>query len=49
VVHLALLGDQLRQRGVGLHVLEQGIDTPTSEGGPEDMGEAGTTTPRRMA
>jgi DNA invertase Pin-like site-specific DNA recombinase len=32
VVHLVLLGDQLRTRGVGLHVLEQGIDTATSEG-----------------
>src|SRR4051794_38602225 len=32
LVHLVVLGDQLRQRSVGLHVVEQGIDTATSEG-----------------
>jgi DNA invertase Pin-like site-specific DNA recombinase len=32
VLHLISLGAQLRDRGVGLHVLEQGIDTATAEG-----------------
>jgi DNA invertase Pin-like site-specific DNA recombinase len=32
VVHLVLLGAELRERGVGLHVIEQGIDTSTAEG-----------------
>ena len=32
VLHLVTLGAQLRERGVGLHVLEQGIDTATAEG-----------------
>ena len=32
VVHLVTLGAQLRERGVGLRVLEQGIDTGTIEG-----------------
>ncbi|HKS44990.1 MAG TPA: recombinase family protein, partial [Amycolatopsis sp.] len=32
VVHLVLLGAELRERGVGLKVLEQGIDTATAEG-----------------
>lgn len=32
VVHLITLGAQLRDRGVGLRVLEQGIDTATAEG-----------------
>src|SRR5664279_2072574 len=32
LVHLVTLGAQLRERGVGLRVLEQGIDTPTAEG-----------------
>ena len=32
VLHLVTLGAQLRDRGVGLHVLEQGIDTSTAEG-----------------
>jgi len=32
VLHLVTLGAQLRQRGVGLKVLEQGIDTATAEG-----------------
>jgi Resolvase, N terminal domain len=27
VVHLVLLGSELRERGIGLHVIEQGIDT----------------------
>lgn len=30
--HLVNLGAELRTRGVGLHVLEQGIDTGTAEG-----------------
>ena len=30
--HLVNLGAELRARGVGLHVLEQGIDTGTAEG-----------------
>jgi DNA invertase Pin-like site-specific DNA recombinase len=32
VLHLITLGAQLRERGVGLHVIEQGIDTSTAEG-----------------
>jgi DNA invertase Pin-like site-specific DNA recombinase len=32
VLHLVTLGAQLRERGVGLRVLEQGIDTSTAEG-----------------
>jgi DNA invertase Pin-like site-specific DNA recombinase len=32
LVHLVTLGAQLRDRGVGLRVLEQGIDTSTTEG-----------------
>lgn len=32
VLHLVMLGAQLRERGIGLHVLEQGIDTTTAEG-----------------
>jgi DNA invertase Pin-like site-specific DNA recombinase len=32
LVHLVNLGAQLRDRGVGLHVVEQGIDTDTAEG-----------------
>lgn len=32
VVHLVTLGAELRERGVGLRVLEQGIDTSTAEG-----------------
>ena len=32
VLHLVTLGAELRQRGVGLHVIEQGIDTTTAEG-----------------
>jgi DNA invertase Pin-like site-specific DNA recombinase len=32
VVHLVTLGAELRGRGVGLRVLEQGIDTSTAEG-----------------
>lgn len=32
VLHLVTLGAALQQRGVGLRVLEQGIDTTTSEG-----------------
>jgi DNA invertase Pin-like site-specific DNA recombinase len=32
VLHLVTLGAQLRERGVGLRVLEQGIDTATAEG-----------------
>jgi DNA invertase Pin-like site-specific DNA recombinase len=31
-LHLVTLGAQLRERGVGLHVIEQGIDTTTAEG-----------------
>lgn len=30
--HLVNLGAELRDRGVGLHVIEQGIDTGTAEG-----------------
>src|SRR3954466_13701464 len=32
VLHLVTLGAELRERGVGLQVLEQGIDTTTAEG-----------------
>ncbi|MGI8414161.1 MAG: recombinase family protein [Solirubrobacteraceae bacterium] len=32
VLHLVTLGAELRDRGVGLHVIEQGIDTTTAEG-----------------
>lgn len=32
VLHLVTLGAQLRERGVGLKVTEQGIDTATAEG-----------------
>ncbi|MFI6395522.1 recombinase family protein [Nonomuraea sp. NPDC050540] len=32
VLHLVTLGADLRMRGVGLHVIEQGIDTDTMEG-----------------
>lgn len=32
VLHLITLGAQLRERGVGLRVLDQGIDTATAEG-----------------
>src|SRR5664279_2622997 len=32
LVHLVTLGAQLRDRGVGLRVLEHGIDTSTAEG-----------------
>jgi DNA invertase Pin-like site-specific DNA recombinase len=32
MLHLVTLGAQLRERGVGLRVLEQGIDTATAEG-----------------
>jgi DNA invertase Pin-like site-specific DNA recombinase len=32
VLHLVTLGAHLRERGVGLHVIEQGIDTTTAEG-----------------
>ena len=32
VLHLITLGAELRERGVGLHVIEQGIDTTTAEG-----------------
>jgi DNA invertase Pin-like site-specific DNA recombinase len=32
VLHLVTLGATLRERGVGLHVIEQGIDTATAEG-----------------
>jgi DNA invertase Pin-like site-specific DNA recombinase len=32
VLHLVTLGADLRQRAVGLRVLEQGIDTATAEG-----------------
>lgn len=32
VLHLVTLGAQLRERGVNLHVIEQGIDTSTMEG-----------------
>ncbi|WP_197093604.1 recombinase family protein [Nonomuraea sp. SBT364] len=32
VLHLVTLGADLRERGVGRHVIEQGIDTDTMEG-----------------
>lgn len=32
VLHLVTLGAELRGRGIGLHVIEQGIDTDTMEG-----------------
>lgn len=32
VLHLVTLGAELCDRGIGLHVLEQGIDTTTAEG-----------------
>ncbi|CDR09393.1 recombinase family protein [Streptomyces iranensis] len=32
VLHLVTLGANLRERGIGLHVIEQGIDTTTVEG-----------------
>lgn len=32
VLHLVTLGAQLRERGIGLRVVEQGIDTSTVEG-----------------
>jgi DNA invertase Pin-like site-specific DNA recombinase len=32
VLHLVNLGDDLRSRGVDMHILEQGIDTRTAEG-----------------
>ncbi len=32
VLHLVTLGADLRARGIGLHVIEQGIDTGTVEG-----------------
>ncbi|MFE5096235.1 recombinase family protein [Streptomyces sp. NPDC056638] len=32
VLHLVALGADLRERGIGLHVIEQGIDTATTEG-----------------
>lgn len=32
VLHLVALGADLRERGIGLHVIEQGIDTQTVEG-----------------
>jgi DNA invertase Pin-like site-specific DNA recombinase len=32
VLHLVTLGAELRERGVGLHVIDQGIDTATAEG-----------------
>jgi DNA invertase Pin-like site-specific DNA recombinase len=32
VLHLVTLGAELRERGIGLHVIEQGIDTDTVEG-----------------
>jgi len=32
MLHLVTLGAELRERGVGLRVLEQGIDTATAEG-----------------
>jgi DNA invertase Pin-like site-specific DNA recombinase len=32
VLHLVTLGADLRERGTGLHVIEQGIDTSTVEG-----------------
>ncbi|WP_406479280.1 recombinase family protein [Streptomyces platensis] len=32
VLHLVTLGADLRERSIGLHVIEQGIDTSTTEG-----------------
>jgi DNA invertase Pin-like site-specific DNA recombinase len=32
VLHLVTLGANLRERGIGLHVIEQGIDTSTMAG-----------------
>lgn len=32
MLHLVTLGAELRERGIGLRVLEQGIDTSTAEG-----------------
>jgi len=32
VLHMVTLGAELRARGIGLHVIEQGIDTETVEG-----------------
>jgi Resolvase, N terminal domain len=32
VLHLVTLGAELRERGIGLHVIEQGIDTATMKG-----------------
>jgi len=32
VLHLVTLGAELRERGVGLHVIEQSVDTTTAEG-----------------
>jgi DNA invertase Pin-like site-specific DNA recombinase len=32
VLHLVTLGAALRERGIGLRVIEQGIDTSTAEG-----------------
>ncbi|MGI5372691.1 recombinase family protein [Streptomyces sp. CA-251387] len=32
VLHLVTLGADLRERGIGLHVIEQGIDTTAVEG-----------------
>lgn len=32
VLHLVTLGAKLRERGIGLHVIGQGIDTATMEG-----------------
>ena len=32
VLHLVTIGAELRERGIGLHVIEQGIDTSTMEG-----------------
>ncbi len=32
MLHLITLGADLRERGIGLKVLEQGIDTATAEG-----------------
>ncbi|WP_242432968.1 MULTISPECIES: recombinase family protein [unclassified Streptomyces] len=31
VLHLVTLGADLRERGIGLHVIEQGIDTSTMD------------------
>jgi hypothetical protein len=32
VLHLVTLGAELRERGVGLHVIERGVDTSSAEG-----------------